>query len=1095
MRNQILNVKSLMFLFTIILLTCGMSDISYAQVCNVGDILSPGESCIDPGSGSTFSVLADGRGQILFITSGGNITLRAVLNGVQYNFVASKQADGSWKIEAVTPGDTTPTVPSTVDNPEDMSIPYQTLSGHTAAVWQVAYSPDGSTLASGSGDKTVRLWDAHTGEHKQTLRHTNTVTSVAYSPDGNTLASGDLNQIIGFWAAATGELIAGTQALGASILSLNYSPDSSRIAVGAGRDIALIDPPNNTEDDIVLEKVLTGHTDAVWSVAYSPDGSTLASGSADRTIRLWDAHTGEHKQTISGHTDTVWSVVYSPDGSTLASGSGDKTIRLWDAHTGEHKQTISGHTEVVWSVAYSPDGSTLASGSGDKTIRLWNAHTGEHKQTISGHTDSVWSVAYSPDGSTLASGNADKTIRLYKILVQPPTQKPDLVVERPTVSKSTLTPSENFTLSATVTNEGVGGAAATTLRYYRSTDTIISTSDTEVGTDSVSELGADESSAESISLTAPMSPGTYYYGACVDSITDESQSGNNCSASVSITVERVNLVLSASTTAPLTESNLDGSVVTLTLSGGTFHPPFNGLIHGQPINSVLGVKVSGIPGVTIPSERVLGGAVVIVGGVPQLAIRYAIDRISDTELAVELAYDGTDFGTDATLTFTVEARAIAGYSVFDSDGPELTAQVSVTAITAIEFNLSIPAGISLIHVPLRVTEVDGREQTIKSISELYDALGGTSTVNFLITRDSQNQEWHSYFVPSDKGGPADRVLTDDIGIIVGLRAPVSVQLTGDALGTNGNSAINLSPGLNVVGLPLNNPDLTRVSDLLMLDGIRGNVPVIILTDGGEFKLVGRAGDPGDIEITGGQAFIMTASRAATVAISGDAWANSSGTAAPPIALKGIEVGNTTPVLGLRGSVVDEGTGLNNTNFRVTVKNLSTGRAVATVTTPDEAGYRSTVVDIEAGRAATVGDVLEISAQSPNRFIGVEPLLYTVTAEDVKQSLIQLPNLFAYEIPAETQLLSNYPNPFNPETWIPYRLAEDAFVILTIYDLNGQAVRTIDVGHQTAAIYESRSKAVYWDGRNGLGEQVASGVYFYHLSAGDYSATRKMLILK
>ena len=98
-------------------------------------------------------------------------------------------------------------------------------------------------------------------------------------------------------------------------------------------------------------------------------------------------------------------------------------------------------------------------------------------------------------------------------------------------------------------------------------------------------------------------------------------------------------------------------------------------------------------------------------------------------------------------------------------------------------------------------------------------------------------------------------------------------------------------------------------------------------------------------------------------------------------------------------------------------------------------------------------------------------------------------------PDTTALLPNYPNPFNPETWIPYRLAEDAFVALTIYDLNGQVVRALDVGHQIAAVYENRSTAIYWDGRNGSGEPVASGVYFYTLTAGDYSATRKMMILK
>ena len=107
----------------------------------------------------------------------------------------------------------------------------------------------------------------------------------------------------------------------------------------------------------------------------------------------------------------------------------------------------------------------------------------------------------------------------------------------------------------------------------------------------------------------------------------------------------------------------------------------------------------------------------------------------------------------------------------------------------------------------------------------------------------------------------------------------------------------------------------------------------------------------------------------------------------------------------------------------------------------------------------------------------------------------LEQLLAALLPKETTLLPNYPNPFNPETWIPYRLAQDAFVTLTIYDGRGQIVRTLDVGYQSAAFYETRSKAIYWNGRNEFSEQVASGVYFYHLSAGDYSATRKMLIVK
>ncbi len=472
-------------------------------------------------------------------------------------------------------------------------------------------------------------------------------------------------------------------------------------------------------------------------------------------------------------------------------------------------------------------------------------------------------------------------------------------------------------------------------------------------------------------------------------------------------------------------------------------------------------------------------AVVAGGG----TLSSTITRTNENGRAQSTLTLGPNLGTN---TVQVSAAGIQGTAIFHA--------ISGTLPT--EYRLSIPAGISLIHVPLKVTAVDGMEQTIESVGDLYDVLGGTGTVNFLITYDSQTQEWRSYFVSSDRGTLADAPLADDTGIIAGLRAPMSVHLSGDPLGTDGNSTITLNQGLNLVGLPLRDPRIARVSHLFALEGIGGNVPVIILTDGGEFKLVGRAGDPGDVPVTGEQSFILTAQRAARIDISGGGWYNSSTTtAAPPMVLSGIQVTDTTPVLALRGSIIDEGTGANKVGLRVRVKNISTDRAITTVTGDERIGYQLTVVAVETGRAARIRDILEISAQSPDPFIGVQPLQYTVTAEDVKRGWIQLPALVAYEIPTETELLRNYPNPFNPETWIPYRLAEDAFVTLTIYDLSGHVVRTLDVGHRIASAYESRSKAIYWDGRNGLGEQVASGVYFYHLSAGDYSATRKMMILK
>ena len=190
---------------------------------------------------------------------------------------------------------------------------------------------------------------------------------------------------------------------------------------------------------------------------------------------------------------------------------------------------------------------------------------------------------------------------------------------------------------------------------------------------------------------------------------------------------------------------------------------------------------------------------------------------------------------------------------------------------SLTFDLSLPMGLNLIHLPLKVRAVDGMPAGIESVSDLYDALGGGDSLNFLITHNPATQEWYAYFGAADRGTLADSVLTEGIGILADIKTPISVRLGGDALGTEGLSGLTLAPGLNLVGLPLNDPRLTRVSDLYALEGVGGNVAAIVVTDNGEFKLVGRAGDPGDSAITGGQGFILIAQAAATVPIIGDGW--------------------------------------------------------------------------------------------------------------------------------------------------------------------------------------------------------------------------------
>ncbi|MBW0010347.1 MAG: WD40 repeat domain-containing protein [Pseudonocardiales bacterium] len=191
-----------------------------------------------------------------------------------------------------------------------------------------------------------------------------------------------------------------------------------------------------TAGNTTLSTTLTGHTNMVQTVAFSPDGHTLVSGSLDHTVRLWNvtgpAHSTPLGPPLTGHTNGIQTVTFSPDGHTLATGSADHAVRLWNIPP----TLLTGHTNVVQTVAFSPDGHTLASG-GDRTVRLWNVTDPTHPTPLdpplTGHTDSVTAVAFSPDGHTLASGSADQTVRLWGMNV-------DQAIHRICATTNTLTP-------------------------------------------------------------------------------------------------------------------------------------------------------------------------------------------------------------------------------------------------------------------------------------------------------------------------------------------------------------------------------------------------------------------------------------------------------------------------------------------------------------------------------------------------------------------------------------------------------------------------------------------------------------------------------
>ena len=296
-------------------------------------------------------------------------------------------------------------------------------------------------------------------------------------------------------------------------------------------------------------------------------------------------------------------------------------------------------------------------------------------------------------------------------------------------------------------------------------------------------------------------------------------------------------------------------------------------------------------------------------------------------------------------------------------------------------------------------------------------------------------------------------------------------------------SMHLSEGLNMLSVPLK-PTVPMTARSL---AVKTGATTVITLDAANQQFVGWTPDAPDdgFSIEGGKGYIVNLPKGRDIVFTGTAWTNQMQVPAAPLATTPYQTWAFVVSGHLEGQPVFDG-------YQVIVRNTRTNSVIITSVQGDY--FAAATADLTRRSVVEAGDVIEISVIGPDQTVESHALNYEVTPEDLANAVLSI-RLDTVGQPKLTQLLQNFPNPFNPETWIPYQLSEDNPVSISIYDTTGKLVRALPLGYQSAGFYHSRERAAYWDGRNVLGEQVASGIYFYELTTPSYHQIRRLVILK
>ena len=798
---------------------------------------------------------------------------------------------------------------------------------------------------------------------------------------------------------------------------------------------------------------------SVGEIAYSPDGNHLAVGSS---IGIWiyDAHSLVELNLLNGHTGGITSIAFSPDSLTLASSSSDETVRLWDVATGTLKTTLTGHTKVIRSITFSPDGSIVAGAGSDKTIHLWDTMSGEYKASFRGHTRSINSVAFSPDGHTLASGSWDNTVQLWDVA----TGKQKAVLTEHTffgdhtsgISHVAFSSDGQTFVSAAYNEEGVRFWNAMTGEHIRWVDT---------GKISSLALSPDGRT---------LATGTRRHRLDLWDVAD----GKHKLAFTGHTG-----YVNAIAFSP------DGRTL---VSGGGWDlflwDSMEGAQKGEITGHLMGVYSIAFT----PDSRTLAST-----GINHTVLLWDIHNRQHTATLIGERIGDRIFN----ITFSPDGHILAGSSGWRIVLWGVPSGYLHTVLEGYTGNSVSGGGIrSVAFSPDGRFLASGSGHGDHKIQIWY----GGRTHKVTLTG-------HTEGITSIAFSPDSRTLASGSqDHTVRLWDVVSethkITLTGH---TGWVNSVAFSPDGKTLASGSEDTticlwDTVTGKHQLTLTGHTGSVESVAFSPDGKTLASGGGYQDHAVQLwdvtTGTSQAVFTGHTRTVwnVAFSPDGKTLASGSLDNTILLWKV-----TPAMANQILAEDV-----NRDGRVNLQDLN---LVASQVGQIEADD----VDVNADGIVNIVDLVLVAAA-----LGAGDSAPSVRSKDIKTptladvqlwlahaqhigditSTIQrgiavLEDLLRVLSPKKTVLLPNYPNPFNPETWIPYQLATSADVTICIYSASGVLVRTLALGYQPAGIYQSRSRAMYWDGKNESGEQVASGVYFYTLSAGQFTMTRRMVIRK